>query len=106
MWPEAKKESTLSGARCESLVWFGFGESCEDVYRTNIMVDLFLRSHMCLDSFSWSKGKIAFCCSISVASGDNLNRIPLFPHWCPKAVILSADLAPRGQTVDDVWKQL
>lgn len=61
MWPEAKKESKLSEALCVSLVLFGFVKSCEDVYRTNAMVDISLWSHVCSDLFRWSKGKVVSC---------------------------------------------
>lgn len=94
MWPEAKKEIKLSEALCVSLVLFGFVKSCEDVYRTNIMADISLWSHVCSDLFRWSKGKVASCYLIRVTNEDNLDRPPLFPHWCPKSVIFSADLAP------------
>ena len=37
---------------------------------------------------------MASCYLIRVTNEDNLNRPLLFPHWCPKSVIFSADLAP------------
>lgn len=59
MWPEAKKESKLSEALCVSLffLFVCFVKSCEDVYRTNIMVAISLSSHVCSDYLDGAKKK-------------------------------------------------